>query len=139
MFQSFALLNSFRSGYRVISFVLFSVLLLQAKAQSCDYKLCALDSAFTMEVSRDQHEVRIVVLFTDAAQYDHAMIEKTDELKNEFRQCAYIAMAEEKKPAIEKRDKYPRISTDSFYRLRTITKEGIERTYPPIRLPGIKE
>jgi hypothetical protein len=118
--------------------VIFCLGLIKAAAQSGDYKLCSLDSAFTMEVAREQYEVRIIVRFTDAAQYDHAMIEKTDELKNEFRQCAYIAIADEKKPSIEKRDRYPRVSTDSYYRLRTVTREGIERTYPPVRLPAMK-
>ena len=127
------------SKCRIIICVLFSIWFVQTKAQSTDYKLSSLDGEFTMEVSRDQHEVKIAVQFTDAGQYDHAMIEKTDELKNEFRQCAYISLTEDKKPVIEKRDKYPRITTDSYYRLRTITKEGIERTYPPIRLPGTKE
>lgn len=96
-----------------------------------------MDGEFTMQVARDNQEVKITIHFRDASQYSHATIEKTDELKNEFRQCAYIDLKDDnaKNGVIEKTDKYPRFFSASFYRLRTVTKEGIERTYPPVRLP----
>src|SRR3954470_21327853 len=139
MFQ-FSRLYTFLSSahLRAIAFALFTLLGTQAQAQSEDYKQSSLDGEFMMEVSRDKHEVKIVLHFTDATQYNHAMIEKTDELKSDFRQCAYVDLAEEKATAIEKRDRYPRVSTDSYYRLRTVTKDGIVRTYPPVRLPAMK-
>ncbi len=97
-----------------------------------------MDGEFTMEVSRENQEVRIIMRFRDVTQYSYVMVEKTDELKNEFRQCAYVDVDEEnaKDGVIEKRDRYPRMYNTSFYRLRTVTKEGIERTYPAVRLPA---
>jgi len=97
-----------------------------------------MDGEFTMEVSRDNQEVKILMHFRDASQYSYVLVEKTDEIKNEFRQCAYIDIDEEKTKdgIIEKRDRYPRMYNASYYRLRTVTKEGIERTYPAVRLPA---
>jgi hypothetical protein len=133
MFKGFAFFDM--SNSRLVFFLL-TFGYLQAHSQAEDYKITSLDEEFTMEVSREKHEVKIILRFKDASQYSHAMIEKTDELKIEFRQCAYIDMDEVKGGLIEKRDRFPRIHSPSYYRLRTVTKEGIERTYPPVRLPA---
>lgn len=124
--------------YGIVASVFFVFPPPNSTAQSEDYKISSIDGEFTMEVSRESQEVKILLHFRDATQYSYVLIEKTDEIKNEFRQCAYIDIDEEKTKdgLIEKRDKYPRLYNASFYRLRTVTKEGIERTYPPVRLPS---
>jgi hypothetical protein len=142
MICAFSFLQTLLKSGRALLVAVFCCLsFLETTAQSEDYRMQARDEEFTMEVLRDGHQVKIILQFRDASQYKHAMIEKTDEIGHEFRQCAYVALMEEKTPngVIEKRDRYPRITTDSFYRLRTVTKEGIERTYPPVRLPEEKQ
>ena len=106
-----------------------------------DYKISSVDGEFTLEVSREKQEVKILVVFRDATQFSHAVIEKSDDIKSEFRQCAYIDANTDVKidGATEKKDKYPRVYSDSFYRLRTVSKEGIERSYPAVRLPAKTE
>jgi len=39
---------------------------------------------------------------------------------------------------IIKRDVYPlAASEDVYYRVKTVTKEGVSRAYPPVRLPAL--
>ncbi len=97
-----------------------------------------MDGEFTMQVSREDKEVKILLNFRDASQFSHALIEKSDDIKNEFRQCGYVDLKSEVNPNgdVAKKDKYPRMHSASYYRLRIVSKEGIERTYPAVRLPG---
>lgn len=141
MLQFFPLLNTFlsQSGkYGIIASVVFSFSFPGSTAPSEDYKLSSMDGEFTMQVSREEREVKIVVEFRDATQLSQVVVEKSDDIKNEFRQCAYIDLKTDLKKGnvAEKRDKYSRIYSDSYYRLRTVTKEGIERAYPAVRLPA---
>ena len=124
--------------YGIMASAIFSLSFPTSTVQTEDYKLSSVDGEFTMVVSRENQEVKILLHFREASQFSYVLIEKTDEIKNEFRQCAYIDIDEEKakNDVIEKRDKYPRMYNASFYRLRTVTKEGIERTYPSVRLPA---
>ena len=141
MLHAFPLLNILIhqiGKYGILASAIFFFSFPKSTAQTEDYKISAMDGEFTMEVSRDNQEVKILMRFRDASQYSYVLVEKTDEIKNEFRQCAYIDIDEEKTKdgIIEKRDRYPRMYNASFYRLRTVTKEGIERTYPAVRLPA---
>jgi hypothetical protein len=41
---------------------------------------------------------------------------------------------------IIKRDVYPlAASEDVYYRVKTVTKEGVTRAYPPVRLPALRD
>lgn len=124
--------------FGIIGPVAFSLTFPKSATQTEDYKITSMDGEFTMEVSRDKQEVKVLLLFRDASQYNHALIEKADDVKNEFRQCGYVDLKSDPTPdgRVEKKDKYPRMYSASFYRIRTVSKEGIERTYPAVRLPA---
>lgn len=125
-------------AFRVLTFLFLLVCSICSKAQTEDYKLSSSDGEFAMEVSRENKAVKVSLHFTEARKYSHLFIEKSDDLKSEFRQCAYIDLREDAKSdgLVEKKDEYPRIYSASYYRIRTVTTEGIERTYPAVRLPA---
>ena len=110
------------------------------KAQVDDFRMTPPDSAFVLEVSRLKNEVLITMRFKDASLYNYIIIEKTDDLKDEFRQCAYIDFSEDKvvNGTVQKKDKYPRsMYNSSYYRVIVVSKEGVSRTYSPVRLPAL--
>ncbi len=132
--------NFFRQFWNVAAYlVVFTGCFKEVYSQTDDYRFTPADSAFTMEVVRDKFEVIIKIHFRDASLYSYIIIEKTDDLKNEFRQCGYIDLKEDKikNGEVVKKDRYTRsMYTASYYRLIVVSKEGVSRTYSPVRLPG---
>jgi hypothetical protein len=111
-------------------------------AQANDYMMKSADNEVGMEVSRNDKGVDIALFFSRASQFEYVAIEKSGDAQNNFSQCKYIKFNESANDSvvIVKRDTYPYSSTeDVFYRLKTITKDGVSRIYPSVRLPGIKE
>jgi hypothetical protein len=111
-------------------------------AQADDYTMRSADNEVGMEVNRGDKYVEVTILLTRASQFDCVMIERSGDAQNNFSQCKYIKFNESANDSvvIVKRDTYPFSPVDDvFYRLKTITKEGVTRIYPSVRLPGLKE
>lgn len=112
-----------------------------AKAQSGTYSFTPADSEFVMQISREKTDVKIELTFNDSLSFDHVAIERRAD-NPEFSQCKYISFDELKKRGrhLVERDMYPYAgSADVAYRLKLVTKDGAERTYPPISLPAVKK
>ncbi len=113
---------------------------LPALAQPADYFLKSSDEELTMTLSRADYMVKIELTFAHVTQLDYAIIEKSNEPAAGFRQCKYIKLPESGKDslAIAERDKYPLAATQNvYYRIKTVSKEGVSRTYPVVRLPAL--
>lgn len=111
-------------------------------SQGNDYFLKSADHEFAMEVSRGEKGIDIALMFSKASQYEYVMIEKSADAQNGFSQCKYIKFNDSANDSvvIVKRDTYPLTgSEDVFYRVKTITKEGVSRAYPAVRLPAIRD
>ncbi len=130
------------------SFPIFSVAALllftfsSAFSQSADYKLSSSDNEFSMQLFRESDGVDISLLFTKASQFEYISIEKSADAQNGFSQCKYIKFNESANDSvlIIKRDVYPlAASEDVYYRVKTVTKEGVTRAYPPVRLPALRD
>ena len=94
------------------------------------------DGEFTVEIIREGTYVKFIFVFVEPKKYSHLTIEKNMQMEGSFRQCAYIDL-KANNPAIVAKDKYPFSKyEDSYYRVRTVTVDQIERVYPPIRLPA---
>ena len=128
------------------SFSIFSIpalLLLtisSAFSQSSDYQLMSSDNEFAMQLFREIDGIDISLLFTKASQFEYISIEKSADALNGFSQCKYIKFNESANDSvlIIKRDVYPlAASEDVYYRVKTVTKEGVSRAYPPVRLPAL--
>ena len=72
--------------------------------------------------------------------YDEIIVERSSENSGGFSACKIINLAEVKVDGDYYRtsDKFPvSAKMSSYYRLKTISKEGITKTFPPIELPTL--
>lgn len=126
-----------------ISFIfLFMISAVGAFSQNNDYFLKSSDNEVAIEVSRGDGGIDIAVVFTKASQFEYVMIEKSADSQNGFSQCKYIKFNESANDSVTivKRDVYPlNASDDVYYRIKTITKDGVSRVYPSVRLPGLHD
>lgn len=110
-----------------------------AFAQTPDYIMQAGDGAFVMEVYRADGSIKLLVQLNNPADYSYITIERSLDNQNSFSQCKYFVPKEEKTVhgAITKDDVYTLSSSkDVYYRIKTVTADGVSRTYPPVRLPA---
>lgn len=126
---------------RTVTVVVLWLCSFTAVAQSNSYTFTPVDSEFTMQISREKTDVKIILTINDSLSFDYIAIERKAD-NPEFSQCKYISFDELKtrgRHLIEK-DMYPYAgNTDVLYRLKLVTKDGAERTYPPINLPAVKK
>lgn len=109
-------------------------------AQNIDYMLKSSDNEIGMSVSREKEGIEIALMFTHASQYEYVVVERSGDALNNFSQIKYIKFNDSANDSvvIVKRDLYPQtVSNDLYYRVKTISKEGISRVYPSVRLPGL--
>ena len=98
------------------------------------------DEEVIFKLERSAGEVKLHVSIKDVALLDHVVIEKSLESLDYFGDCKYISCIAPKLSGIfNETDKYPYSATkDVYYRVKTVTKDGIERAYAPILLPAIR-
>jgi hypothetical protein len=95
-----------------------------------------------IEVERGKQEVVLHILLKDMSQYDHVLIERSADNVNNFSQCKYINPATDKADATDyfkKLDRYPLpVKADCYYRIVTVSKDGITKIYPGVLLPALQ-
>lgn len=128
--------------YRSLRILFPAVMLLwcsTASAQVPDYIMKSSDDAFVVEVYHSGTRVKITLQFTDSSQYNYVTIERSIDPVVHFSQCKYLApdKAKDSKRIYHLEDAYPlSTSQDLFYRIKTVSAEGVTRVYPPVRLPA---
>lgn len=142
MYRNFIVRNLFPNGsfFHALAFMLLLGSTNCALAQSSDYSFKSADEQVAMEVSRNAGNIDITIMFSKASEFEYVMIERSADSKTGFSQCKYIKFNESANDSvvIVKRDNYPLgAASDVFYRIKTVTKEGITRTYPSVRLPAL--
>lgn len=96
-----------------------------------------LNTGATMEAVRTKNEVHLYLLVDDVTQYEQLLIERSDEMQQNFSQCKLIDVATSKfdRNYIEAIDRFPVSSRmTNVYRLKAITPEGIVRMFAPIAI-----
>src|SRR5580704_13536394 len=104
-----------------------------------DYTFKSVDDEVALEIERGKGEVLLHLLVRDMGQYDHIVIERSAGNGNYFGKCKYISCADQKTAngVMLEVDKYPfAANKDVYYRIKTVTKDGIERSYPSVLLSG---
>lgn len=110
-----------------------------ANAQNV-YRMTPVDSEFTMEVVRNKTQVEISLVFSDSLNFESIAIERKADFDHSFSQCKYITYDEVTKGgrSLKKIDRYPLpAAVDVYYRLKLVA-DGSMRTFPSIKLPGVK-
>ena len=104
------------------------------------YTFKSADEEVALDVQRGTGEVKLHILVKDMGQYDHIIIERSAETPNYFGKCRYILCADAKSENgyMLQIDRYPySANKDVYYRIKTVTKDGIERAYPAVLLASI--
>lgn len=95
------------------------------------------DEEVALDVQRVTGEVKLHLIVKNISQYDHIVIERSAETPDYFGKCKYISSADIKTESIDvvQVDRYPYAANkDVYYRIKTVTKNGIERAYPAVLL-----
>lgn len=99
------------------------------------------DEELSFDVERGKGEVLMHLLVKDLTQYHHIVIERSAETANYFGKCKYISCADQttKDGYIQEADRFPYSpAKDVYYRVKTVTNDGVERAYPPVLLAAAK-
>lgn len=95
-----------------------------------------------IELERGKTEITMHILLKDASQYDKVIIERSADVLNNYGQCKYMVIKNEEQDGndyFKRTDRYPLPThLDSYYRVVTVSKDGVKKTYPGVLLPGIK-
>lgn len=99
------------------------------------------DEDIALEVQRAKTEVQLHLLVKNPSEFESINIERSPENMYSFGRCKYISLADEKISAngyLMKIDKYPYSACkDVYYRINTISKNGVSRTYAPVLLEAV--
>lgn len=94
------------------------------------------DDKVAMDVQRSKGDVQLHIQLTEAAQYDQLIIERSTDALNYFASCKQLSAPQIKSDNVQV-DKYA-TSKDVYYRVKTISKDGVTRAYPAILLSATK-
>lgn len=104
------------------------------------YTFKSVDEEVALDVQRGTGDVKLHLLVKDISLYDHIIIERSAEAPSYFGKCKYISCADAKtdKGYMLQIDKYPySAAKDVYYRIKTVTKDGVERAYPAVLLKAL--
>ncbi len=100
------------------------------------------DEEVALNVRRGTGEVKLYLQIKDISQFDHIIVERSAESPSYFGKCRYISCTDVviKDGYILETDRYPfSAAKDVYYRIKTVTKDGIERAYPAVLLPAVRQ
>lgn len=141
-FKSLLVMKKLILTFTAALMVGFFPVLAEGTEENANYSFNSVDQEVAMGVERGSGEVKLQILVKDLSQYDHIIIERSAETPNYFGKCKYISCADIKSTdgKFLQLDKYPySASKDVYYRIKTVTKDGIERAYPAVLLSAITQ
>lgn len=100
------------------------------------------DEEVALDVQRGTGDVKLSLQVKDITQYNHIIIERSAESPNYFGKCKYISCSsvKVKDGKIMESDNYPYSATkDVYYRIKTVTNDGVERAYPAVLLAAVSQ
>lgn len=100
------------------------------------------DGDVALDVERINGKVNIHIKAVDVKQYETIIIERGAGETAHFSRVKYIVPSKDgiNSDYFVKEDSYPMSAkADSYYKITTISKDGVERSYPPIQLPSVEK
>lgn len=100
------------------------------------------DDEVALDVKRETGVVKFLIYIKDASQFNNILIERSAESPNYFGKCRYISTSDMKLTdnRMVEYDRYPySAAKDVYYRIKTVTKDGVERAYPPVLLAAVRK
>lgn len=114
----------------------------RAQTASLNNTFESVDDEVGLSVQRGTGEVKLLLQLKDVNQYDHIIVERSAESPNYFGKCKYISfpLPNVTDGKISEADKYPyAASKNVYYRIKTVTKDGVERAYPAVLLAAVSQ
>lgn len=102
----------------------------------------SVDEEVGLEVQRGSGDVKLTLQVKDIKQYHHIVIERSAESPNYFGKCKYItaSSAVVTDGKLMEADRFPYSATKNvFYRVKTVTNDGVERAYPAVLLAAVSQ
>lgn len=97
------------------------------------------DDQFTLEVKRVTGEIKLHLNIKDMSQYEYVIIERSAETADEFGRCKYINCGGKARSGdFNETDRFP-YEADVYYRVKAVTKDGAERSFPAVMVSAVKE
>lgn len=117
-------------------FVLSLLLLFAYTADGQEYVYVSSDSTVQMEVKRENKAIIVSLIFKRDSQLERLVIERSVQPTTGFTQCRYLKTNNSAGEVITLsfRDNFASYIQEYYYRLKTISLDGIERSYPPLHL-----
>ncbi len=94
------------------------------------------DDRVAIDIQRGKGDVQLHIQLVEAGQYDQLIIERSTDALNYFASCKQLSASQIKHDNVQV-DKYAS-SKDVYYRVKTVTKDGVTRAYPAILLSASK-
>lgn len=126
----------------IVMSMVFSSLMLKAQGENSNGIYKSVDEEVGLEVFRGTGEVKLLIQVKDISQYHHIVVERSAETPNYFGKCKYISSEGVKLTdgKISEADRYPYSAAKNvYYRIKTVTNDGVERAYPAVLLPAITQ
>lgn len=97
------------------------------------------DSTVKMEVKRENKAIMVYLIFKSDDQLERLVVERSVQPGTGFTQCRYIKPNNSASEVITLgfRDNFASYIQEYYYRLKTISSDGVERSYPPLRLASL--
>ena len=96
----------------------------------------------SFDTERGRSEVVLHFQSTFFKEYEQILVERSGEGSGGFNGCKVLNMAEIKTDGnyYKTTDRFPLTAQkDSYYRIKTIAKDGVTKTFPPIKLEAIQQ
>jgi hypothetical protein len=95
-----------------------------------------------IDLERGRGEVLVHLQSAYFKEYEQIIIERSGDGTGAYTTCKTINLADVKLAGdyYKTTDRFPlSAQADSYYRIKTISKEGINKTYPPVAIAAIKK
>jgi hypothetical protein len=130
--------------FAIVTILIMAVssLVLNAQDTNSNGSFKSVDEEVGLEVHRGSGDVKLALQVKDITQYHHIVIERSAETPNYFGKCKYISCstANIKDGKLLEADRYPYSAAKNvYYRVKTVTNDGIERAYPPVLLAAVAQ
>ena len=115
---------------------------ISGNSANANYSFKSGDDEIALEVERSKTEILLHLLVKDLSQYDYVAIERSPETPDNFAKCKYISGSDtlSRGSYMLEVDRYPYAACKNvYYRIKTVTRDGIERAYPAVFLPASKK
>jgi len=122
-----------------ITFLVLFFMLIETSLRAQENVYVSPDSTVRLEVKRENKTIVVALVYNPDDQLDKLIVERSLQSTGGFSQCRYLKTNNSSSEiiTINFRDNYANYISEYFYRLKSISIDGVERVYPALRLPSL--